>query len=102
MATITLVYNIDVGHQNPANLLTRVEAVDVDPDLEMLNMTKTGDVTVFGAPGLVRTVTLETNATSDAMFPTNDNKIAATRGICTNRLRQQIPAGVEAEEPVVT
>lgn len=102
MATVTLIYKIDVGNQNPANFVGRVESVDVDANLELLNMTKFSDDTVQGAPGVVRTIVLHTNATSDGMFPTDDNKIAATRGILTNVFAAQIPAKVTADEPVVS
>lgn len=102
MATITLVYRIDVGNQSPAALFATVRDVDVDPNLEMLSMTKTSDLTIVAPPGLVRTIELTTNPTSDAMFPTDENKIAATRGMCTNVLAAQVPAIVTADEPVVS
>ncbi len=102
MATITLVYRIDVGNQDPANFVGVVEAIDVDADLEPLNMTVLSDDTVQGAPGVIRTIVLQTNATSDAMFPTDANKIAATRGLLTNVFGIQVPAKVTADEPVVS
>lgn len=101
MATITLVYRVDVGSQNPALFVGRVEALDVDANFEMLSMTVLSDTTVQEAPGVKRTIVLQTNATSDAMFPTDANKIAATRGLLTNVFGIQVPSRVTAEEPVV-
>lgn len=102
MALITLVYRIDVGNQDPALFVGRVEALDVDPNFEMLSMTKISDDTVQEAPGVKRTIVLQTNATSDAMFPTDASKIAATRGMLTNVFGIRVPARVTAEEPVVS
>jgi hypothetical protein len=102
MATVTLVYRIRVGNQDPAALLARAEAVEVDPIFEPLSMAKVSDVTAVVAPGLTRTIELETDAESDAMFPTDENKIAATRGLCTGVLSMQLPALVTADEPVVS
>lgn len=102
MATITLVYKIDVGNQDPANLLARLEAIDVDANFEMLQMTKTSDVSAIALPGLTRTIELQTNATSDQMFPTDALKRSATKGLLTNVFAIQMPAQVSADEPVVT
>ncbi len=102
MATLTLVYRIRVGNQNPALLQTLIQNIDVDPIFEPLSMMKISDNTVIGTPGLVRTIQLQTDAESDAMFPTDDSKIAATRGLCTGALSMRVPAAVTADEPVVS
>lgn len=102
MATITLVYRVEVGNQDPANFVGRVETIDVAPDLEKLNVSVSSDNTVQAGAEIVRTIALLTNATSDGMFPTDANKIAATRGLLTNVFRARVPAKVTADEPVVS
>ncbi len=101
MAQITLVYRISVGNQKPSDFQVRVESVPLTYELEILFMNKISDVTVVAAPGLIRTVVLETTAEADNQYPTDALKKDVTRNLWTNNLQQQIPAAVTADEPVV-
>lgn len=101
MAQITLVYRISVGNQAPAAYQAIVEGISLEDELEILFMNKISDETAVAAPGLIRTVVLETTQECDNQYPTDDLKKDVTRGLWTNILQQRIPAAVVADEPVV-
>lgn len=98
---VTLVYEVAVGLQDPTAEAARVGAIPVDQELEFLSMTKISDVAVAGAGKVTRTVVLQTNATSDAMFPTAAELRAATVGLLSGVLGLAAPGLVTAFPPTV-
>lgn len=98
---ITLAYDVAVGLQDPTAEATRVAAIPVDQEFEFLHMTKTSDATTPGVGKVTRTIILQTDADSDAMFPTADELKAATRHLLSGVLGLATPGQVTAAEPVV-
>lgn len=102
MAHITLVYDIASGLQNPTSLAAIVAAIPISQELAFLHMSVFSDATVALTQSVRRTVVLETNADSDAMFPTDSEKIAATRNLLSGVLGLPTPARVTTSAPVVS
>lgn len=100
--TITLAYEVSVGLQNPASMISRVAAIEVSQELEFLNMNKVTDDTVAGTGKVTRTIGLETTDEAEAMFPTDAELIAATRELLSGVINLQFPGKVTAAEPVVS
>lgn len=113
MTTITLDYVCDVGAQDPVAAAVTIAAIPLDAtpgptqttqgELALLGMTVNSDTTaaVAGTNTVRRTVVLAVGVQGNELFPTDDEKKAATRNLWTDRLGKMIPAVVTASEPVV-
>lgn len=103
MALISLVYRV----QNPPNISATQLAAAVGAillfqgELDMLAFDVFSDVTFPSATEAIRFVTLITNAESDALWPTDESKIYATRNLYRQRIAQKLPGQVSADLPVV-
>lgn len=104
MATVTLRYDVNVGRQDLGAMVARVQAVPLleDGTLDMLGMTKAIDVSAVNGSSVRRTITLTVDAAGQQRFPTDDDKIAATRGLCKSTLELKLGATVQEQTPVVT
>lgn len=111
MATVTLTYAIRLGLARASSLLARVSDIVLDTgETELLGMDVVSDTTVVvgtapecaESPFIERTVVLQTNAQGDALFPTADAIMDATRNLWRARLNLLVPGVVTAAEPVVT
>ncbi len=107
--TVVLDHVFDLGPQNPASYVAKVQAIDVyelpppgQGILDILGMTIVSDVTAVFGGALKRTITLQTTAVGDQLYPTADAVKNATRNIFRDALGQRTPALVLALEPVVT
>jgi hypothetical protein len=102
VSTITLVYDVNVGVQSPAAMVALVAAIALPRgELDLIGASITGDVTAVNGALVRRTVTLTTNAQGNANFPTDAEKIAATRDLYRGQLEIGFPGQVTAAVPVV-
>lgn len=103
MAQVKLVYVIDVGSQDPNNLIAKVSNVEYnDGTVEALGFDFVGTVTNVVPPNKIRQeITIQTNAQGDSMWPTADEIKNATRNLFNQSYELGVPALVTAEEPVV-
>ncbi len=104
MATITLVYRMESNLLNQANAIAAMRDANLfEGELDLLSMSVDSDSTaiVAGTTQVQRVIVLLTDATSDANFPTDADKIAATVNLYGGVLAAQIPASVQAGIPEV-
>lgn len=104
MATVTLEYDVLVGRQNLAAMVAKVNAVPLlqDGTLSMLGMTKISDVSAALGSVVRRTIALQVDSAGQSRFPTDAEKIYATKGLCKSELELKLAASVQALTPVVT
>ena len=102
MRTVQLNYIVETGLQSPALMAPKILAIPVDQEFEFLNLDKISDTVAAGAGSVTRQIVLQTNATSDAMFPTNAELAAATTSILSGVLALQAPGRVTAVAPLVS
>lgn len=102
MRTVQLNYIVETGLQNPVLMAPKVLAIPVDQEFEFLNLDKVSDVATAGAGSVTRTIVLQTNATSDEMFPSNTELAAATTALLSGILALQAPGRVTAVAPIVS
>lgn len=105
MATITLRYEIDFDDcpaLAPAELENKVSAAAIiRGELDFLGYTLVSDVTAQVAGAVRRTITLATNATSDAQFPTTALQRASVEGLYKSALNKLIPGPVSETITIV-
>lgn len=86
-----------------ADFVSLVNGADIfQGELTFLSMSVNSDGTVAAGGDAIRTIVLDTDAESDAMFPTDAEKIAATKALYTSTLALKVPGVVSAEDPVVS
>lgn len=104
MAQITLVYDIPLPPtMSVAAFLAKVGAADIDQgELAYLSMSINSDTTAQSGTNARRTVVLDTDATSDVLFPTVEAKQYATRNLYTGALSLKVPGDVTAFTPSVS
>lgn len=105
MASITLDYFTLPAYQIPTALLvTRMAAPALDQgELDLLGYTIDSDVTAYQLDGTIRRrVVLGTTADSDALFPTDAERIYSTKGLFRDVISQGMPGFVTQSDPVVS
>lgn len=104
MATVTLVYRVSAGLQNPVAFATLVGDVPLfDGELDLLGLDVVSDDTI-AIPAdrvAVRTIVLETNEQGDSLWRTEEQLKLATRQLYTTELQLRIPGTSTADEPIV-
>lgn len=98
---VTLAYDVSVGLQDPVAAAVRIGAIPLSQEWEFLQLDQVSDTAVPGAGKVTRTIVLQTNPTSDAMFPTADELKAATRKLCSGVLSLAGIGQVTASDPTV-
>lgn len=101
MSTIKLRYLVDPGNRPlDAAAKARVGSIGLFyGELDQLGMTLQSDVVSENGLQIERAITLYHD---DTLFPTDDEKIAATRDLYSATLSQGFPGAVKALEPEVT
>lgn len=109
MATITLVYRIDLPDDiSPAVLAGLISeppagriSLGTEGELDLLNMTKIADFVTILLTEVTRTIVLFVDPEGEVLFPNDADKIAATRNLYRQTIAQKAPAKVNADDPVV-
>lgn len=104
MATVELKYDINPGirPRNAAEII-RIAGIPIfRGELDQLGMVVAGDVTTLEGTQIRRTVTLQTEALGDSLFPTEAALKSATLGLYKATLNLLYPGSVVEHEPVVT
>lgn len=104
MAQITLAYDVEIPEtMSDAAFAALVNGADIFVgELTFLSMSVNSDITAVIGSNARRTIVLDTDAESDAMFPTDAEKIGATANLYTTALALKVPGVVDAIEPVVS
>lgn len=109
MSMIILIYRIEI----PPNISPAVFAdmisepptgrisLGTEGELDLLNMTKIGDIMVLEPTEVTRRITLDVDPEGEVLFPNDTDKIAATKNLYRQTIAQKAPAKVNADEPVV-
>lgn len=103
MATITLTYSVAFPPNLPKGTVRdRLAAIPINAgELDVLSMSVQSDSAAVGASTVDRTIVLETDATSDENFPTDEAKIYATQQLFTDVLAYNLPGFVFQNGPPV-
>lgn len=101
---ITLVYDCEIGIQNPAAMAAKVGAINLynNGTLDFLPLTVASDVTIAAGNIVTRTIIFDVTAQGLIDFPTDEEKKAMTRQLFTQQLALSGLVSVTAAEPVVT
>lgn len=104
MAQITLTYECEIGLQDPSAMAVKVAAVDLfsDGTLDLLGMSVNADTTSAAGLLVTREIVLDVLADGEDRFPTDADKIVATRNLFGARLNLEGLVRVTPAEPVVT
>lgn len=105
MATITLAYDCEVGIQDPALMVAKIDSAAVDlygqGELDFFPFTVFSDVTAVVGPLVRRTIVFTVTAEGEVQYPTDEEKKLATRNLFTQQLALGAIVHVVAAEPVV-
>lgn len=92
---IVLTYTIETGMQDPDVVAPRVAAIALNRgELDLIGASVVGDTTSVSADAVTRSIALAFTAAGEALFPTNAQKIAVTRGLWRGVLNLRVPGQV--------